>query len=107
MAKRRESGDDLDQVKEVFFCACGVAEHQFIFTYYRSEPDIAYLQVHLNPDLSFLRRLWLGIKYVLGMNPKGGYEFDDVVLYIWDAHRLSALLRRFTVDNYMSETRSK
>lgn len=52
-------------------CSCSSLEHICRLTYYSDEPDFLYFTVHLN-NLSFWKRLILGIKYIFGYQSKYG-----------------------------------
>ena len=67
-------------------CACGSSEHLIrlqLFQWtnkYNEITDVdASIEIHLMPERSFFRRLWIGIKYILGFDQKHGH-FDDLVL---------------------------
>jgi len=60
-------------------CACHSPEHSLQFDYDPDENDL-FIYIHLN-QLSFFKRLWYGIKYISGYQPRyGHYEecfFDN------------------------------
>ena len=65
--------------KTIFFCHCEHFEHHFLLSYDEEEPGTVYLCVSLSDNLSFPRRLWLGIRYILGYRSRYGM-FSEFLL---------------------------
>jgi hypothetical protein len=68
---------------EILVCACGNTEHQIIFstvddTQFGKDPFV-YVSVGLRRNHNILMRLFLAIKYVLGLPVNSAYCFDIVV----------------------------
>ena len=74
---------------ELFVCACGDIQHQFVISYFDDEKNL-YLSVCLYRQ-SFFRRLWTGIQYIFGKQSKYG-AFDEIILNEEDSERLRNLL---------------
>jgi hypothetical protein len=64
---------------ELLICECNHSEHQMIIRYFEDDeyPQV-YVDVCLN-QLSFFKRLILGIKYIFGYNSKYGV-FDEFIM---------------------------
>lgn len=61
-------------------CACGCGEHLLRFTW-ESDPNWpeVFVDVRLDHNYSFFKRLWAGIKYIFGHKSRYG-QFDEVIL---------------------------
>jgi len=83
--------------QQLFVCDCGDVSHQFIVSWYPDDEDwndLLYVQIHLNQSYSFWKRLWIGIKYVLGYKCRFG-AFDEILVNKEDSKRLRDELDKF------------
>lgn len=60
-------------------CDCSSAEHTLRFSYFEDEPDMLFIEPHLNTHENIFQRMWAAIKYTLGYKCKYGH-FDSVVV---------------------------
>jgi hypothetical protein len=87
----------MTTLKQVFLqCTCNIPEHVVKVTLDTTEePAELTIQPFLNPNLSFLTRIYVAIKYVLGIkspSDTGSYQFDCVLLTVKQVDELSALI---------------
>lgn len=82
---------DVNLKHELFVCACEDVDHQMIIGMFDDEPEL-YVSIHL-VRAGFFRRLWTGIKYILGKKSKYG-DFDEILLEKKDIDRLRQILDR-------------
>lgn len=78
---------------EIEVCKCGSLEHQVIFQF-DPDPgynDMMYINVHLNPDRPWYRRIGLAIKYIFGYKSSYGH-YNEVVL---DRAQVERIQKRF------------
>ena len=61
---------------DILICNCSSVEHQIVIRK-DEEDNIVYCEIHLM-KLSFLKRLWKGIKYILGYKCKYG-NFEEFI----------------------------
>lgn len=73
---------------EYFECECHSANHLIRV---ERDNDFVQLELRLNHYLGFWKRLFRGIKYILGKQNRFG-EFDCVLLHKESAQRLKDLL---------------
>lgn len=64
--------------EQFFICQCGSLEHFMVVSYEPTVSDFVYVSIHLSP-LPFLKRLKLGLLYILGRRSKYG-NFEEIVL---------------------------
>jgi hypothetical protein len=70
---------DKKKLEELVICNCQNTEHQMIFRTIEGETvPWVYVSIHLCP-LPFRKRLWHGIKYILGYRCRYG-DFDEIIL---------------------------
>lgn len=62
----------------VLICSCHDIEHQLIFTY-DEDDNIIYMHIHLVNHNNILKRLLIGIKYILGYKCRYG-NFDEFII---------------------------
>lgn len=77
---------------ELFVCACGDIQHQFVISYF--DDDVLEKSLYVSVNLyrqSFFRRLWIGIQYIFGKQSIYG-AFDEIILNEEDSERLRNLL---------------
>jgi hypothetical protein len=67
----------MKPLEEIIICACGLPEHQIIFRTIDTDDDV-YMSIYLC-KLHWYKRLWSGLKYILGYTSKYG-DFDEIVL---------------------------
>lgn len=63
---------------EWVICECGSLEHFMKISYEPEFGEYVYVTIHLS-ELPFLKRLKLGIQYILGRRSKYG-NFEEIVL---------------------------
>lgn len=93
--------NDRGMEQELFVCDCGDVSHQFIVSWYPDDEDwndLLYVQIHLNQSYNFWKRLWHGIKYILGYKCRFG-AFDEILVNKHDAMHLRNSLDRFIKAN--------
>ena len=81
---------------EYFECTCRLDEHRLVFTYNKDDNEL-YTSIFLD-NYWFLKRVWLGIKYIFGYKCKYGH-FACWELNPQDIPRfkkLASLLKDFT-----------
>lgn len=64
--------------RDLLICQCASLEHQAIVTTFDDEPKV-YISIHMAKH-SFLKRLWHGIKYILGYKCIYG-DFEEIILH--------------------------
>ena len=79
--------------RELFVCACGDVEHQFVISKFEDEPQF-YIEMHLS-DASFFRRLMIGLEYIFGKKSKYG-AFEEIILHPEDIERLRKVIDKET-----------
>ena len=63
-----------------FSCECQSFEHDLRFCYeddHDEHWDTVYIDVHLNDRENFFKRLWIGLRYILGIK-LGHWEYSEV-----------------------------
>lgn len=75
---------------ENLVCQCNSPEHTLNFIYFNEEEEL-YGFIHLN-HLSFLDRLFLGIKYILGIQSKHGH-FEEFLMKSEDLEKIVKVLK--------------
>lgn len=78
----------MDQT-ELFICTCNDVQHQFVV---HKLDDEIYIEVLLNPERNFFKRIWIAIKYIFGHKSIYGY-FDEIIVKPKDIDRLCKILR--------------
>lgn len=89
---------------ELIICECGSAEHQMVLRY-DDDKDLGrmvYVEIHLVP-LVWYKRLWLGIKYILGYKCCYG-NFEEIILSPKHARQVYDLYRFLNEPNLEYET---
>ena len=56
---------------KIFLCECNSYEHQAIF-WLDDDYKQLYVAIHLTTHKSFLKRLWIGLKYTFGFKSRYG-----------------------------------
>lgn len=93
--------NDRGMEQELFVCDCGDISHQFVVSWYPDDEDwndLLYVQIHLNQSHNFWKRLWHGIKYVLGFKCCFG-AFDEILVNKHDAMHLRNSIDKFIKAN--------
>jgi len=75
--------------QKLFICSCFSPEHQVIFTW---DGDDFYLTFHLS-EKRFLKRVFLGIKYIFGYKSKYG-NFDEIIFKESDKQEIIDLIKK-------------
>ena len=70
--------EKIYQEDVIFECDCHDLSHTFRISYDK-EFDEVILETHLYQYNGFLRRIWLAIKYILGIESKCGH-YDCIML---------------------------
>ena len=67
---------------QLFVCDCGDVNHQFIITTDENYGETnVYVEVKLNRNLPWYRRLVKGLKYIFGIgSPSVFGDYDEVIL---------------------------
>ena len=68
----------MNEVKKYLECDCGSIDHIVRLSYFKDEPDLLYLEIHLS-GAGFWGRVRKGIRYILGRKSMWG-DFDEFVL---------------------------
>lgn len=85
-------------------CACGEAGHVLRFTWWPDEdPDMEFIavDVFLDENGGFFRRLWAGVKYILGFKSRFGH-FGETVLEREQIEKLEGMFGRWMRENVLS-----
>lgn len=85
--------------ERILVCDCSSVEHQLVFMWFPNDEDnidgdypTVYVSAHLFAfQNSFARRLWRGIKYILGYKCKYG-QWDEVCLSNRHADKLQEIV---------------
>jgi len=76
-------------------CKCGTVEHVLRFTW---DPDPDWdeicVDVHLQYHYGFFKRLWYGIKYILGFKSRYG-QFDEAILSYEEVEKLRDICNKW------------
>lgn len=81
---------DLPKLERIIAdCACHHPEHVLHFLY----DGELYIEIHLNPNYGFFRRLWIAIKYIFGYKCRDGC-FETWMMDGEDADKLIEMLNR-------------
>lgn len=79
--------------QELFLCDCSDIHHQFVVTI---DPDpeweMVSIEVMLNRNLPFWKRIWAGLKYIFANKPSRFGYFDEIILQKKDADRLQKVV---------------
>jgi len=59
-------------------CECSSMEHTIRFSYFKDEPDLLYVEFHLNQTDRWYKRIWKAVKYIFGYRSKYG-EFGEAI----------------------------
>ena len=80
---------------EFFECECYSDEHllKFILDEDEEYPSLC-VSIFLSQPHSFIKRIWLAIKYIFGYKCKYGH-FDCFLFNVQDSDRLVALLQNY------------
>ena len=63
--------------EKLILCVCHSPEHQMIISY-DEEDNLAYAEIHLNPD-TFFKRIKNAVKYIFGHRSIYG-DFDEMII---------------------------
>lgn len=78
---------------ELILCKCGSSEHQIIFKWF--DDDIidgqVYMDVLINPEYKWWKRVIRAIKYIFGYRSKYGM-FDEIILDKKDIPKLKRIV---------------
>jgi hypothetical protein len=80
----------MNDTKELFVCACGDPEHQFIVSQFPNEAEV-YIFIHLD-NLTFWQRLKYAVMYIFGKKSKYG-AFGEIILNKEEKNRLISVLK--------------
>lgn len=85
---------------EIIICKCGNDEHQILFHWFEDEVlgGEVYMNVLINPEWNWGKRIKEGIKYILGHRSKYGM-FDEFILDKKDIPKLEKIIE------YLKKTR--
>jgi hypothetical protein len=78
---------------EFFQCSCRANDHLFTVSYEDDYPWEMWISCQLNIYKPWYERLWLGLKYILGMSTCAYGHWDCTILASADVYRLFALTR--------------
>lgn len=90
----------MDKIKTpIFFeCHCRSREHflKFNIDYDEDRPDTSFIcvETYIKNYNSFLKRIFVAIKYVFGFNGKDG-DFDGFIFKDEDIENLESLIKQF------------
>lgn len=76
--------------KELLICKCYSPEHQVLFRWFDDDEEV-YMEVLLNPEYKWWKRVWIAIKYIFGYKCKYGM-FDEVILNKEDVPKLEKIV---------------
>ena len=76
--------------RELLICKCHSSEHQVIFTWFDDDEEV-YMEVLLNTEYKWWKRIWVAIKYIFGYKCKYGM-FDEVILNKEDVPKLEKII---------------
>lgn len=71
-------------------CSCFCQNHNFEISYF--DEDAAYVEFCLAEPDNFFKRVWWGIKYILGKRPP---VFNEIVINKYDAMVIISFLKEF------------
>ena len=83
-------------MKEVLICDCNDPEHLILFLTVENVLDddkLVFAEIHL-VKRRFIKRLWYGIKYILGYRCKYG-AFDEIVISKYNYGTLEKVVKYF------------
>ena len=84
---------------EILICKCHSPEHQILFRWWGDDENgEVYMEVLLNPEYIWWKRIWVAIKYIFGYKCKYGM-FDEVILNKKDIPKLEKIVE------YLKKTR--
>lgn len=75
---------------EYLICQCSSPEHTIHFIFDKDENEI-YTEIFLNQSRSFLKRIWIAIKYIFGYKSKYGH-WDTFLMRNEDILKIKRLL---------------
>jgi len=77
-------------------CNCTSCEHILRFGWFKDEKDpewqYLYVETQLSPYMGFFRRLWHGIKYILGV---GDLSWGETMMFPPEARKLRSILDEY------------
>jgi hypothetical protein len=79
--------------RKIFICECGSLEHQVSF-WYDEDDNCLYCEPHLRNHNSFLKRIWVGLKYIFGYKSRYG-NWDSTIFKDSDLIELKKYLEKF------------
>jgi len=83
---------DIGLERIAFFCECWHPDHNFFVLYDRTDDEVT-VQVKLNHWLPWYKRVWVALKYILGVTTNSG-DYDEVLLSVEDRKKLAGVLLR-------------
>lgn len=84
--------ENIKMDHELFICQCNNTEHQLIFSHFEDDEDReVYVSVHLTPEYSIWKRIWMAIKYIFGYKCRYGH-FDEFIFKKSDADKLQKVV---------------
>lgn len=79
--------------RELFLCDCSDIHHQFVVIIDQdSDWEMVVIEIMLNRNLHFWKRLWAGLKYIFANKPSRFGYFDKIILKKKDADRLQKVV---------------
>lgn len=77
---------------EIIICKCASDEHQIVFHWWDEDiGDVVYMEVLLNPEYRWWRRIIEAVKYIFGYRSKYGM-FDEFILDKKDIPKLEKII---------------
>lgn len=95
----KDNIEDLERI--IFICECHSLEHQLTF-WYDTEYNELYCEPHLVTYRNFLKRIYVGIRYIFGYKSRYG-EWDSLIFKQNDVDKL----RQFLDEKYQYGTTYK
>ncbi len=69
----------MNKMEHVFLnCVCSTPEHTIRFSYFKGNEEV-YVAIYLS-SFPFWKRLYYGLKYILGLDVPSGHYFEETVL---------------------------
>lgn len=78
--------------EEILICKCESPEHQILFRWWDDcDNGDVYMEILLNPEYKWWKRIWIAIKYIFGYKCKYGM-FDEIILDKKDIPKLEKII---------------